>query len=315
MKSTILFSIVFLFFSVTVFGKNQWNSEGKLSKETLIWQDIKRSYLIYVPKNYDSSNPVPLLFHLHGGGGTGKGTIKLTFGKFNQLADEKNFIAVYPNAIKRNWNDGRLANLKPGMEFVDDVGFITAIVEKIKSQYRIDMQKIFVTGMSNGGFMTSRLLCDKSEIFRGGAILTATLSVDYINKCKPTVPVGVMIINGTEDPLVPYNGGHVMVLNKSRGAIVATDVLVDFWKNQLNCDNKKTQILPNKDPNDGSVVEMLQFETCKEKSSLVLYKIIDGGHTWPGGKQYLSKKIIGTTNRDFNACEIIWSFFDNLPNR
>ncbi len=316
MKASIhlTFLIIFIFInSISKIHAN--NSDGKITKAFLVWQDIKRSYLIYVPKNYDNTQPVPLLFHLHGGGGTGRGSIKLTFGKFNQLADDKNFIVVYPNGLNKNWNDGRLANLKPGMEFVDDVGFIVAIVEKIKNQYLIDPQKIFVTGMSNGGFMTSRLLCDTSDLFRGGAVLTATLSSDYLTKCHPTAPLGVMVINGTDDPLVPYNGGHIMVLNKSRGAVVAADGWVDFWKKKMQCEEKITQMLPDKNPNDGSQVEASQFKNCDEKQALLLYKINGGGHTWPGGKQYLSKKIIGTTNRDFNACEEIWTFFDQLPNR
>jgi polyhydroxybutyrate depolymerase len=240
----------------------------------------------------------------------------LTKSRFNQLADEKGFIVVYPNAVKRNWNDGRLTNLKPGMAFVDDVGFISNIVAKVRNEYNIDSKRIFTTGMSNGGFMSSRLLCDRSDIFRGGAILTATISVDYIDKCTPEYPVGVMIMNGTGDPLVPYTGGQVKVFKKERGEIVSTDDFVAYWAGVLcNSDAHTSQDLPDYNAFDGSTVNVKTFTDCKENTALVRYKIKGGGHTWPGGKQYLGKKIIGTTNRDINACEVIWTFFESLPER
>lgn len=285
---------------------------GKLKKVTFYYQDIKRSYLIYVPVSYNRSKPAPLLFDIHGGGGTARGTIKLTKSGFNQLADEKGFIVVYPNAVKRNWNDGRLK----GVAFVDDVGFIANIVAKVMNEYNIDSKRIFTTGMSNGGFMSSRLLCERSDIFRGGAIVTATISVDYIDKCSPEYPLGVMIMNGTGDPLVPYTGGQVKVFRKEYGAVVSTDDYVAYWQGVLcNTDAHSSQDLPDYNALDGSTVNVKTFTDCKENTALVLYKIKGGGHTWPGGKQYLKKKIIGMTNRDINACDVIWEFFESLPER
>lgn len=311
----LILSLSLIVFISLGFISDDFSSKGKLKKETLVWQGLTRNYLIYIPSKYDGSKPVPLLFHLHGGGGTAKGTIGLTHGKFNELADEKGFIVVYPNAVKKNWNDGRDIELKYELENIDDVGFITAVVGKLKNEYAIDSEKVFVTGMSNGGFMTSRLLCEKSDVFRGGAILTATISVDYIEKCHPENPLGVMIINGTDDPLVPYNGGDIKVFNKKRGKIIATDDYVNFWKNQMDCENSEVVKLSDLNIDDHSTVEVTTYKDCGEKALLVLYKIQGGGHTWPGGKQYLPKSLIGNTNRDFNACEVIWDFFENLPER
>lgn len=146
----------------------------------------ERSYIVHLPPKEKMNGPVPLIFHLHGGRGTAKGTSGLTFGRFNELADRDGFIVVYPNAIDKNWNDGRkLEDELAWKEDIDDVGFITAIVNDLKQKYKIDSQRIFTTGMSNGGFMSSRLLCDRADIFRGGAILTASLSKDYMPKCDP----------------------------------------------------------------------------------------------------------------------------------
>jgi len=198
-------------------------------------------------------------------------------------------------------------------EDIDDVGFITAIVDELNQKYKIDATRIFTTGMSNGGFMSSRLLCDRADIFRGGAILTASLSKDYLPKCNPEKPVAVMVMNGTDDPLVPYDSGPVKVFRKTRGEIVSTDDYVAFWKAKNDCEVKQDKIdLPNT-ADDGTTVSVTKYSDCKEKGALVLYTVNCGGHTWPGGKQYLGKGLIGKTNRDMVGCDVIWDFFKSLP--
>ena len=219
--------VILLFGSLTILGLN-FNacapSRGLKTNDLTIKMEFggrERNYIVHLPPKEKMNASVPLLFHLHGGGGTAKGTAGLTFGRFNELADRDGFIVVYPNAINKNWNDGRkLEDVIAWKEDIDDVGFITAIVDKLKQKYKIDSKRIFTTGMSNGGFMTSRLLCDRADIFSGGAILTASLSKDYMPKCDPEKPVAVMVMNGTEDPLVPYDGGLIKVFRKTRGEIV-----------------------------------------------------------------------------------------------
>lgn len=306
-RLTILISVILFFSSF------QATAKGKLFKEKITWQGTKRSYLVYLPANYNNNDPVPVLFHLHGGGGTARGTIRLTYGKFNELADEYGFIVVYPNALKRNWNDGRIVNMKPGQEYVDDVGFISEIIETLKNTYQVDPNRIFTTGMSNGGFMSARLLCDRADLFRGGAVLTATLSANYLPKCNPEKPIAVLVMNGTDDPLLPYNGGQVKVLKKSRGEIVSTETFINFWKEQNGCMQLFSTIdLPDTDKNDGTTVTIEEYASCDDEGALKLYRINGGGHTWPGGRQYLFKSIIGYTSREINACEVIWNFFSSL---
>jgi polyhydroxybutyrate depolymerase len=269
-----------------------------------------RTYIVHIPQTF-KDGPIPLLFCLHGGGGTGKGLISLTFGRFNELSDSDGFIVVYPNAVEKNWNDGRMdKEAKSTKENINDVGFILAIIDELVKKYNIDKTKIFSCGISNGGFMSCRLACDKSEVFSGVGILTATMGVDYYPKCNPSKPLKVIIFNGTEDPLVPYNGGNIEVFNKNRGKCISTDCLVDFWRKKNNCDNSPSIIkFLDKDPTDGTTVEKYTYTGCKGNSSLVLFKITGGGHSWPGGKQYLGKKIIGNTCKDINACDEMWNFF------
>ena len=313
--------VILLFGSLTILGLN-FNacapSRGLKTNDLTIKMEFggrERNYIVHLPPKEKMNGSVPLLFHLHGGGGTAKGTAGLTFGRFNELADRDGFIVVYPNAINKNWNDGRkLEDVIAWKEDIDDVGFITAIVDKLKQKYKIDNKRIFTTGMSNGGFMTSRLLCDRADIFSGGAILTASLSKDYMPKCDPEKPVAVMVMNGTEDPLVPYDGGLIKVFRKTRGEIVSTDEIVDFWKDKNGCTVKKNTVaLPDSTADDTTVI-VEEYSNCQDRGALVLYTIKGGGHTWPGGKQYLGERWIGKTNRDIVACDVIWEFFKTLPN-
>ncbi|MBT8267858.1 MAG: prolyl oligopeptidase family serine peptidase [Bacteroidia bacterium] len=310
----ILISLTVLISSLG-FIKPEETAAPELTKHYLEWQERNRTYWIHLPPAEKLQGAVPLLFHLHGGGGTGKGTPGLTYKQFNKIADREGFIVVYPDAIARNWNDGRTAHLKPQNRDVDDVGFIAAIIDEIKKEFEIDMDRIFTTGMSNGGFMSSRLLCDRADLFRGGAILTASLSEDYLPKCKPEKPVAVLVMNGTDDPLVPYDGGDVRLFKrgKSRGKIVSNDNYLDFWKERNNCTlQEEPIILPDNYERDYSTVSVTTYGDCSDGGALKFYKIVGGGHTWPGGKQYLGKRIIGYTNRDINACEEIWNFFNSL---
>ena len=318
MKS--FFTLFFGSITVLVLNLNTCTSKrGTTTSDqtyTLQHDGNERNYIVHLPPKEKMNDQVPLLFHLHGGGGTAKGTAGLTFGRFNALADRDGFIVVYPNAINKNWNDGRkLENELAWKENIDDVGFIKAIVNELKQKYNIDSSRIFTTGMSNGGFMSSRLLCDAADIFRGGAILTASLSKDYIPKCDPDKPVAVMVMNGTDDPLVPYEGGQVKVFRKTRGEIVSTDEIVDFWKAENDCTVKQDKVdLPNT-ADDGTTVSKTEYTNCNQQGALVLYSINGGGHTWPGGKQYLGERWIGKTNRDIVACDVIWDFFKTLPDR
>ena len=287
----------------------------EIEKHYLEWQGRNRTYWIHLPPAEKLNHPVPLLFHLHGGGGTGKGTPGLTYRRFNKIADREGFIVVYPDAIARNWNDGRTAHLKPQNRDVDDVGFIVSIIGKIQKEFNIDSNRIFTTGMSNGGFMSSRLLCDRADLFRGGAVLTASISEDYLPECDPSKPVAVLVMNGTDDPLVPYEGGDVRLFKrgKSRGKIISNDDYIHYWKEKNNCVSQDETInLPDSYKRDGSTVSVTNYNNCDDGGALKFYKINGGGHTWPGGKQYLGKRIIGYTNRDINACEEIWNFFSSL---
>ena len=119
-------------------------------------------------------------------------------------------------------------------------------------------------------------------------------------------------MNGTEDELVPYDGGEVRVLSQSRGNIISTDELVDFWRERNACQTTAQPIHFPDQEDDGTTVRVQGYTDCAPGGALILYTIEGGGHTWPGGRQYLGEGLIGKTSREIVACDVVWAFFQGL---
>ena len=154
---------------------------------------LERTYILHVPETV--SNPAPLVFVLHGGGGNGKGMIKLT--GFNKVSDENGFIVCYPDGIDKHWNDGRKVNksYKNGVE-VNDVKYISLLIDSLESQYVIDSARIYVCGISNGGMMSFRLGCELNSKIAAIAPVAISMSEYLYSSCKPGKPVPLMYIFG-----------------------------------------------------------------------------------------------------------------------
>jgi len=275
---------------------------------------LERKYLIYSPplKSADSGKR-PLLFVLHGGGGTHRGMVRLTKRRFNELADRDGFFVVYPQGIDKSWNDGRTDKISGAhRKGIDDVGFFRALIEHLVFEYPIDSNRIFVTGISNGGLMSFRLGCSLPDKIRGIAPVTAQIPSAIEALCRSESGVSLAVFNGTEDPLVPYNGGQITVFRQQRGEVLSTDETIRIWQNKNRCPSKaRATELPGLTA-DGTRVTKIEYTQCAAASKVVLYRIDGGGHTWPDGRQYLPVRRIGRTSRDINACDEIWEFFRSL---
>ncbi len=259
---------------------------------------MDRTYTVHVPPG----DPVGLMLNLHGGGGTGIGQKGLT--GFDTVADAHNLLVVYPDGYDKSWADGRGAS-PADRRHVDDVGFLAALAGKLQNDYNIAPGHVFVTGMSNGGFMSNRLACDRAGIFAAVAPVAGTLGVGVA--CNPSRPVSVLEAHGTADPLVPFDGGKV----RGRGGVshsISVNSMVDKWRSADGCQgDPSAQVLSN--VGDGTVVHRFDSTACAASTEVVFYQIDNGGHTWPGGKQYLPKAIIGATTRALDGSEAIAEFF------
>lgn len=274
-------------------------------------EDIQRTYHIYLPEGFHKQKSLPLVLALHGGGGTGRKFDQvLAQGQFKTIANQRGVILVFPDGMNRQWSDGRTQHLKRNKSY-DDVGFLSKVIDKMIEDYGVDAQRVYVTGISNGGFMSVRLGLDLSDKIAAIAPVTAQLPLVLQDK-TPKHPISVMIVNGTEDPIVPYQGGHVRLFKfgRSRGEILSTADTIEHFRLRNKCHStpQKTS-LPDKDPNDGTRVEMEQYTDCADQTEVTLVKVIGGGHTWPGGAQYLKPKLIGKVSKDINASAMIIDFF------
>ncbi len=280
---------------------------------TMTHGGIERSYIIHEPARRPAG-PVPLVLVMHGGGGNAAGMIRLTRGRFNELADRDGFIVLYPEGVGKHWNDSRADPIdRAHRENIDDVGFLSRLIDEMVKNRGSDPGRVFATGISNGGFMSLRLACELSGKIRGIAAVTASMPANPRSECSPERPVPVLIINGTADPLVPYDGGPVRVLGMERGRALSTADTVRFWLKRNGCGDKEvTARFPDTNPGDESTVVKHMYQSSGGGPCVGLYSVEGGGHTWPGGWQYLGKRIIGPTNRDINACDEIWDFFRQL---
>lgn len=268
---------------------------------------LERTYLLHLPEKSTSVNNLPLLFVFHGGGGTGKQIMKET--GFNKISDKEKFIVVYPNGENKGWNDGR-DEPKEKTKY-DDVNFISRLIDTICRQYNIDTNRIFSTGISNGGFFSFYLAYKMSNKFLAVAPVTANIPKNLKDKYSLENPVSLLLINGTEDPLVKYEGGKIgFRFGKSRGTSISTDETISIFKKLIKCSDKpKIEEIPDKIEDDECYATKYTYTGGINNTDVVLIKIINGGHTWPGGSQYLPKKLIGNTCKDFKAAEVIWDFF------
>jgi polyhydroxybutyrate depolymerase len=272
--------------------------------QTITHGGQERTYRVYVPPSYDGKKPVALVLVLHGGGGAGRSMIGLA--KFNELADRHGFVVAYPDGLFRRWNDGRQSGAIESKR-VDDVGFLSALMDQLGRDYRIDAKRVYSTGISNGGFMSQRLACDLADKIAAVAVVAATMGRNLSAQCKPARPVSVLLLHGTEDPLVPYEGGRVQV--RGGGAILSAPAAVQRWVELDGCNGQpKKDALPDTAADETRTRREI-YSGCREGSEVVFLAVEGGGHTWPGGAQYLPVRRIGRASRDFHASEVIWQFF------
>jgi polyhydroxybutyrate depolymerase len=291
------------------------SDNGRDKRLSFRHDNLRRRFIVYTPGSFEKSLKIPVVIVLHGRGSNGKGMMLVTKKGFNRLADKDGFLVVYPDGIELNWNDGRMdeeAHDRAHRQNIDDVGFISALIDFMIDKYKADPQRIYVTGISNGAIMSYRLACELSDRIAAIAPVDGNIPCMLATECSPSHPVSVLAINNMLDPLVPYSGGEIYNHDRTTklGKVLSVKESVGFWVEHDGC--SKTPVvneLPDTDPKDGTRVTRTYYKEGRDGTEVMLYSIDRGGHTWPGGFQYLPERKIGKTSRDINADEVIWSFF------
>lgn len=269
---------------------------------------LERTYVLHLPRARDPKKPAPLVLALHGGSGTGEGFPRLTHHGFDDLADRDGWIVVYPDGVGKSWNDGRrVEKIEASRKNIDDVAFIAALIDELASKHDVDTKRVYATGISNGGFMSQRLARDLSSRIAAIAPVAASLHIDDDVATVPSRAVSVLAINGTKDPLVPFEGGSVHFLRQQRGRCRSTRETIDWWVKTDGCAGEPD--VTEKDGGDGMRVRREIHSGGRDGSEVILYEIQGGGHTWPGGVQYAPEFLVGKTCREVDANRVIWDFF------
>ncbi len=258
---------------------------------------IQRDYILYIPEIYDGSSDVPLVLNFHGFGSNA--TQQMVYGDFRDIADTEGFLLVHPEGTtfigNQFWNVGF-----PGLSStIDDVGFTEALIDELAVSYAIDLERVYATGMSNGGFMSFLLACQLSEKIAAVASVTGSMTQDTFDDCNAQLPTPVLQIHGTEDDVVLYNGNTL--------SLPIPDV-ISYWVDYNNCETTPTTTtLPDVDVSDGSTIEHSVYEDGDNGITTEHMKVIGGGHTWPGSVLNLAG-----TNQDIDASMEIWLFFSRF---
>lgn len=258
---------------------------------TLYFDDRERRYLLYVPDSYAPDQPAPLVLSLHGF--SSNPTQQADYSQWNPVADAHGLIVAYPQGtgIPLRWNSG----LNLSGKVVDDVAFLNALIDHLGQSLCVDTTRVYATGLSNGGGMSNRLACELAD--RITAIGGVAGAYALPNTCEPSRPVPVIAFHGTNDRIVPYEGNEEL-----GAALPGVREWAAGWAARNGCADE-----PEALPEIGAV-SGIEYIGCEANASVILYTIEGGGHTWPGGERQLAF-VVGSTNRDINASEIMWDFF------
>ncbi len=311
---TMLFFAVTLQVGETAFALDgAYSQRGKLRMHRFEQDGVRRRYLLYTPKGAAQfDGPRPLVLAIHGAGGTDRNMMTLTKRRWHDLADEHGFYVIYPNAaINNTWDfgGGKVAsNLR---RRVDDLAYFVAVIDRVSAGGRVDPARVFATGFSRGGQASYFLACNAPDRVR--AIMPVGTGLpDYMeDECLAAPPKPVSAMNGTDDPVAPYEGGAVTVFDMERDVILSAEDSIALWadKNGCNAGDPISTVIDL--PGDKTSVEYFTWPEC-DHEPVQFFKVNNGGHTWAGGKQYGPAALVGHTSQDVNATDEAWKFFSQF---
>ena len=284
--------------------------DGELLAGSLKVDGLVRKFRWYRPAKVAPSPP--LVFVLHGSMGDGREARSMTYYEFDRLADRHGFLAVYPDGYEQHWNDCRAhAPYEANKKNIDDVKFFGKMIDFFVAEQHANPERVYATGISNGGQLAYRLALEMPDRVAAVAPVAASLPDDSNLDCKKSgKPVAILILNGTADPMNPYEGGEAALygLWGSRGTVLSTDATVRYFA-ELAGHHGPPRIVkyPDVATHDSSHAE-LQIWNDGPGPDVVLLKVEGGGHTFPH-PFHRFPRFIGPTNADLDAAAEIWRFF------
>ncbi len=259
------------------------------ASESLKDQGQNRTYYLHTPQSSLFARPLPLVVALHGSGMHGKEMAEKT--AFNQLADRANFIVAYPDALKKRWNvSGRTEE--------DNVAFVHHLIRQIQQVRPINSRRIYIVGLSSGGFLAQKLACENPDQIAAVATVAASLPMQSFSNCQKQHPVSLLMVNGTGDTVVPWQGGRIVPTQLgSEISVLSIPGAISFWKGHNGCkpSGKVSQV--------SKLVKITNYSSCQAGSEIELAALQGAGHVWSGGG-YGTSPYGDTTQR-------VWEFLEH----
>lgn len=261
----------------------------------------ERSYLIQKPEG-TGGGKAPVVVLLHAWTSRAEDVWKQT--TLPIIARENGAILVAPNAVDRSWST------IPGEGKVDDVAFIGSVIDEVVARDNGDPARVYVTGLSQGAGMAFALACEMGDRLAAIAPVSTTMTEGLSKRCRLKKPLSVMVVAGTDDPMVSYEGGHPFGNRDIPRALSAPNT-IDFWVGHNACGRSpQATDMPDRNTSDGSSVRKIDYTGCRDGVEVLFYRVEGGGHTWPGGTRIgWAEKIFGKTNQDIDSGEELWAFF------
>lgn len=259
-----------------------------------VHEGYDRSYILHTPPQYNETDSLPLVIALHGGGKNAEWIRDAS--NLSTKADDAAFFVCYPNGIRtgadgqNNWNAGPMFNMS-----VDDVSFISALIDTLRANYRIDTLRVYVTGLSAGAMMTNRLACELADRIAAVAPVAGPLVTDW-KVCKPSRLLSIIYFQARNDIAMPYYGAYW---------VSSADSLMHGWAERLGCN-----IGPDTFYNDSAALRQT-WKRADDSCEVVFWTTEDGGHSWPGGYPY--EPWADIPSDDISANDLMWEFFKAHP--
>lgn len=299
-SSIFLFALLFLFASCSKNGGSDAPKQYRIGGRIAV-DGLNRTYTLVLPPNYYEAGDFSLVIALHGGGGSG--TQFETSSKLSEKASVAKFIVVYPDGVQsdgllkaRTWNAGGCCAYARDNK-IDDVKFMSNLIDALVSNYKINVKKVYATGHSNGGMMAYRLACELPNKIAAIAPNACTLMVTQ--PCNPGRPVPVLHMHSVLDNNVPVNGG--VGTGPTQDYFHPVDSTLNVWSTINACGNKAQVVV------DNDQYTLTQWTNCSNAVTIQYYLTQDGGHAWPGG---LPGSVMGDKpSIVINADDLLWDFF------
>jgi polyhydroxybutyrate depolymerase len=271
---------------------------------------MARSYVLHVPPGY-SGKATPLVINIHGF--LSSASQQEAWSAMDSTADHENFIVAYPNGVGSppGWNAGTCCAFSDSSR--DDVAFISAVIDDVAGQTCVALDRVYATGMSNGGFMSHNLACNLSDRIAAIGPVSGVIGVPPAD-CSPGRAMPIMEFHGTADPLVPYDGGapsatlwSFVYPNQPPPTFESVGDTIAFWTAKDGCSGPPQQTFSNGDTTCET------YGGCQDNAVVTLCTIANGGHTWPGGSTSalpsIAGTIVGKMTTSINASNELWNFF------